>query len=447
MSSKETFKIVLISIIFTISALIALPEIPFVVNSRLWTIDSSIGGYKLKIPQKDGEKIIDFSDFKKESEIGDAQKITYSLKDENIQDKDKALISLQNVIKNRLSLAGVVDFNVGIEDSHVFVVIPEHEDFDRVNQLVSGSGKMIFRTVKNASEWSPDKFTDFFVDVEKWEDTDITERDIQDLLYMLDPTTGSSRMVLSFTPQGREKFYNIAENNIGLPVAIYLNDLEYPLLMPVIVENILDDRDANPSVNTNYSKRYIEDFNLQIKNPLPFDITYVDKVVVTSPAGENFVSKSLISLGIALVMISIFFIIKFNLTGLIFTYTSVCSMSVFLALVKIFSLPMGFSLISGCILVTGIISSIGYLVFENIKSGLKDGKPFDILFYQVFKKEKEKISAPSIFILFVSLLLMLITTGKMKIFMSVTVVGMLTVILFYTLFLPTLLFALGRDEK
>ena len=56
MSSKETFKIVLISIIFTISALIALPEIPFVVNSGLWVIDSSIGGYKLKIPPKDGEK-------------------------------------------------------------------------------------------------------------------------------------------------------------------------------------------------------------------------------------------------------------------------------------------------------------------------------------------------------------------------------------------------------
>jgi hypothetical protein len=109
MSSKETFKIVLISVIFTISALIALPEIPFVVNSGLWVINSSIGGYKLKIPQKDGEKIIDLSNFKKESEIGDAQKITYSLKDENIQDKDKALSNLQNVIKKRLSLAGVSD--------------------------------------------------------------------------------------------------------------------------------------------------------------------------------------------------------------------------------------------------------------------------------------------------------------------------------------------------
>jgi len=172
----------------------------------------------------------------------------------------------------------------------------------------------------------------FFVDVGKWEDTDITEQDIQDLLYMLDPTTGSSRIVLSFTPQGREKFYNVAENNIGLPVAVYLSDLEYPFLMPVIAENILDDRNADPSVNTNYSKRDIEDYNLQIKNPLPFDITYVDKVVVTSPAGVDFVSKSLISLAIALVMTSVFFIIKFNSTGLIFTYTSICSMSVFLPL-------------------------------------------------------------------------------------------------------------------
>lgn len=448
MPGKETFKLVLVSIIFTISALIALPEIPFVVNSKLWIIDSAIGGYKIKIPRKDGEKVIDLSNFKKDSEIGESQKIIYSLKDRTSDNKDQFLSEVEKTIKKRLSLMGIADFSVGREGDNIFVIIPEYEDFDRVNQMLLGNGKMMFKTLKDPGGWSSDKAQEIFFDTGKWQDTGITEHDIQNLIYTIDPASGDSRMIISFTSEGKKKFYDLAEKNVNLPIAIYMNDSEYPFLMPLISETLLkNDKNTDPSVTIRYPKQVVEDYNLQLKNPLPADIVYVDKTIVTPPIGVNFISKYVISFVIALILISIFFVIKFNLTGIIFTYALICSISVFAALAKLLSLSIGPVFLSASILVTGIISSLGYLIFNDMKSGLNEGKPFDIIYYQVFGKAKEKLSAPSIFMFSASLLFMLITTGRVRVFMSVLTVGMLSVILFYSFLLPTLLFALGRDEK
>ena len=446
MSKKEIFKIVLISIIFAVSLIVVLPEIPLVVNSKLWVLDSSIGGLQIKIPQKNGDKIIDLGEFKKGSGIGENQKITFKLTDENLQNKEEVLSETLPVIKKRLTLSGISEARAYIENGGISVVIPEYEDSTRINQLVSGSGKIIFRTVKNPEDWNQEQFQSFYLEKDRWEDTDVTEADVQRFTYVLD-AQGNQRLQIVFTTEGRAKFYKVAADNINLPVAVYVSDFDYPFLMPLIGENILDNPSMDPAVGASYPQQLVDDYNLQISNSLPSGISYANKVALEPVMGSGFIEKYLIAFLVSLFLISIFFLVKFNTPGLIFSYSLFISLLVFIAVAKILYIPISIYFIVTLVLVTGIMSGIGYTSFRKIKNGLAQGTPFEILQFQVLRKEKGILSVPSILILTVSFVLAILPFGNIRPLMSAIVVGMLSVILFYSFILPALVGALGGNKK
>ncbi|MBW6441424.1 hypothetical protein K0B04_00755 [Patescibacteria group bacterium] len=447
MSKNETFKLSLISIIFTISLLISLPYIPISVDSSLLRIETQLGGYEITIPQKDGDKVIDLKDFKKSKEVGESQKIVLSLQDENMQNREEVLPSLISTIERRLNLAGISDFQTGQEDENsLYVIIPQHESSERVSNLILGTGRVSFKKVKNPDEWSQEEIANFYTEIDRWEDTGITDSDMTGFLYTVTPT-GESLLQISFTNEGREKFYNEAEKNIGLPIGMYINDYEYPLLMPVISENILNDRNSDPGISGNFPQQDINDLNLQIKNPLPVRLSLLETLIMSSSMGSNFIYSYLTAFSIGLTIVLAFFVIKFNLLGLTYVLSLALSLPLFAAFSKIMPIPITPSYISVLILVTGIMTVVGYTVLKSIVENTKQEKPFDYALYQTFGKDKGKFSASSILVFFVSLILSFILTGSAKSFMSELFSGMLVVIYFYTLVFPSIILSFGGYKK
>ena len=447
MFKNETPKLLLISVIFTFSLLISLPYIPIIVNSSLLRIDTQIGGYEITIPQKNQDKVIDLKDFKKSKEVGESQKVVFSLEDENLDNREEVLSSLISIIEKRLSLAGISDFQIDSEDTNsLYILIPQHESSERVSNLIIGTGRVSFKRVKNPDDWSQEEIVNFYNEIDRWEETGITESDMTGFLYTVAPT-GESLLQIAFTNEGREKFYSEAEKNIGLPIGMYINDYEYPFLMPVLSENILDDRNADPGISGNFPQQDINDLNLQIKNPLPARLLLSETLVLSPSMGSDFIYSYFSAFSIGIIVVLIFFVIKFNILGLSFGVSLILSLPVFTALTKILPLPIAPSYMSVLIFIMGMMSITGYTVLKSIIENIHQEKPFDYSFYQAFSKDREKISVPSILIFFISLVLSFILSGSEKSFMQALSTGMLVVIYFYSLVLPSIISSFGGYKK
>jgi len=447
MSGKQTFKLVLIALIFSVSVLIVLPEIPVVVDSDYLILNSSIGGMQIKIPWSKDGKMLDLKEFKKGSGIGESKKLSFELKNKDLENKPEVISRLLSVTQKRLNLSRISDYKVSQEsEDKISITIPTFEDSDRINSIVIGSGKIIFRTVKNPQDWSKDKFQNFYLESDRWQDTDINENDVQGFVNVMDQT-GVYKMQIVFTDIGRQKFYDLAGKNIGLPIAVYVSNFDYPFLMPMIGENILDNKNLDPAVNNTYPQYIIDDYNLQIKNPLPEGISAVETTQVPPVMGSNFIEKYAKAFFISILLISAYFLLKFNVRGLVFSYSLLLSVLIYLAISKLFSIPVGTQMFLSLILVMGIMTYIGDAIHTKINKDLISGVPFEISFNQVLVKDKSAISYPSILILSVSLILYFISSGFSRTFYFSTFAGMLVVVLFYSFLFPTLLWAFKGGER
>lgn len=447
MSGKQTFKLVLIALLFSISVLVVLPEIPIVVDSDYLLINSSIGGMQIKIPWSKEGRILDLREFKKGSGIGESKKLIFELKNKDLENKPEVISRLLSTTQKRLSLSKISDFKVNQEgDDKISVTIPPFEDSDRVNSIVIGSGKIIFRTVKNPEEWSSEQFQSFYLESDRWQDTDINENDVQGFINVMDQT-GVYKLQIVFTDAGRQKFYDLAGKNIGLPIAVYVSNFDYPFLMPMIGENILDNTDFNPAVTNPYPQYIVDDYNLQLKNPLPEDISAVETVQVPPVLGSDFIEKYTKAFFISILLISVYFLLRFNVRGLVFSYSLLLSVLIYLAISKLFSIPIGTQMFLSLFLVMGIMTYIGNSVYTRVKKDVISGIPFEISLNQILVKDKNAISYPSMLLLSVSLILYFISSGFSRTFYFSTFVGMLVVVIFYSFLFPTLLWAFKSSRR
>lgn len=447
MFKNQDIRITIISLIFSLAFLIALPAVPIYVNSKLMKTDSTLGGYEIKLPSKKGEKVIDLKEFKKGSGVGESQELIFKLGGNASENNTNTLNEISKVFDSRLSTLGLSDFKIGInETQNIFVVIPEHEDSDRIGKVLSGSGKVMFRNVKTPEEWSRETFANFYLEKDRWQDTDITESDLIGFSYSVSPE-GSPLLQIQFTTEGRKKFYENAGKNIGLPIAVYINEEDYPFLMPIISDNILENTNIDPAVNGTFSPQDVQDLNHMMDAPLPAQIEYTEKVILEPLLGRDFLSTYMISFLVGAFLICLYFFFKFQLYSFIFTGSLFISLVVFFALAKILSVPITPEFIAGLILLTVIVSNAGFHILSEIKDGFSQGKPFDISFYHIFGKEKDKISTPVIIIMLLTLVLSFFSSGTAKSLMTVAFVGTLSATLFYSFIFPSLLEAFGNNKK
>jgi preprotein translocase subunit SecD len=446
MRGNWLFKIILISLIFSISTLIILPEIPLVSNSSILKLDSKIGGYKVKLNRKGGGKEIDFSAFKMGWGVGENKKLTFKLK-EDTDDNAKNLEKNVSIVKNRLSVAGISDFSVYIEDNQLVVVFPEYENENRIGSLVLGNGKVIFRKLKEPDTWNVEDFAKFYMDVNQWDDTDIRESDIESFEYSIGQT-GNPQVNIIFTDEGREKFYDLVEDNVNLPIGIYLSDFDYPFLMPVISETLLTRRDLDPFVGSSYPRQTVEDANLQFKMPLDKDLSYGERSSLEPILGYDFLNSFLIAVAVSSLLVGIFMVIKFKSHGFISIMSMFYSVVLFLALSKLLGIPLGLQMIFGLIILIGVIYFSNYILLSDVENNISQGKPFDLAFAHTFGGDREESFVPALalFIVFI-ISYVVMSSGAAKLFMFTMSVATLSLIVFNLLFFPTLMWCLGGKKK
>lgn len=448
MFKNEYFRIGLLSVIFSLSVLVALPKIPVVVNNKLLKLDSYIGGYEVKFPG--GKPTLDLKDFKGGLDVAGGTKLVFQVDTAGSNDSQKIIKDLVKVVKNRMDVAGFSDYEVGVEsekENKIYVTVTKFIYVKKVIGLVTGSGRINFKKMKNPESWSPENAAKVFADPAAWDPTDITEKDVS-TIRISKAATGKTQIQIVFTDSGRKKFFELVKNLVDKPIAIHANDSIYPFAVPIISESLVNNPNADPVITGDFQEDALKNFVLQMKfGPLPAQLSSVENFSVDARMGNNFISKYAKAVLVGLVLVLALFVFKFRKFGFLFGVSFLISSTVFLAFFKIFSLVVNIPSIVGLVVFVLLVTDISYVVIKRLRLETLREKPFDLALFQVFEKSKGAFETPVIFIFILMFFVFSFSSGEIRSFVSAVMLGMLLLLFHYSFVLKVLLEVFGRKGR
>ena len=444
MDKKEYFKFFLFSLVFSLSFLISLPRIPFVVKNFWFNTISYIGGYEFKYKEQGVDKTVSISNFKPGLDIGGGVRTVFQMENSDSVLRDRIV----SIVTKRLQSAGISDFRVVLSqsDNKVFSIeVPKQVDTERLVGLVSGNGSLRFKKLKSSEVWDQTKAAQYIADQSYWEDSGITEKDVSDISSPVGYSTGTIQM--TFNEEGKTKFKNLAKENIGKPIAFYINNLPYPFSMSLVSEAVALDAGSTISFSGGFKKQDADDFILERKLPFSENILYLSKEDIKPLVDSGMLLKYGIALGIGLVISLGFLVVRFGARSLMHILSLIYSLTFLAALLKIFSVEINISSIISFLTVSFLMYYMGYSILREIKLGKISGKPFDLVVFSIFDKERYIISTPMILIFGLMIILYPLTIGQAKQFPLVLILGSLVSLYFYTFVIRSLIEVFGGYKE
>jgi len=454
MFKKDSNKLILITILTSISILIALPRIDIKYENQYFKIDSFIGGYKLNIPFIN--KVADFSELKKGLDIKGGVRLVVKLDTSGLKstERDAAISSVKDIITRRVNLFGVSETNiisskVGNED-RIIIEIPGQDDLDRAAKTIGSTAQLKFKYLDKSIKWP---ITDF-KEIEGKEiflDSGVTGKDLVSADVSFDPKTNNPLIQLKFTNEGREKFSKLLKENIERPIGIFLDD--EILQTPVVSKELANTPVFDPTI-TGVSLEEAKSISSLLRaGALPVPIEIISQNLIGPTLGADSVQTSLLAGFIGLAIISIFLIINYGRLGVIANVSLVMYVSITLALFKlsylIFPSPIVLTLpgIAGFIFSIGVACDACILIFERIKEEIRWGRPTQIAIINGYERAWSSIKDSNLTTLLTAFILMQFGTGFIKGFALTLSIGIFISILTCVYFSRVIVNVFIKDLK
>ena len=265
-------------------------------------------------------------------------------------------------------------------------------------------------------------------------ETQMSGEEIQDAFVQIDQA-GRREIAFQLKPSGTVRFGDITKNNIGRRLAIILDGKLYSA--PNIQSAIPGGRGV---ITGSFSKEDAENIaNALVSGSVPFKISVVQKSDIDPMVGKQTVRDSLFS-GIAgTILVMLFMLIYYRISGLIANISLVVNALLILGALAAFDVTLTLPGIAGIVLTIGMAVDANVLIYERIREELAAGKTLlnavDIGFSRAFTA----IFDSNLTTLFTALILLWQGTGAIKGFAMTLAIGIFTT-LFTAVFLTRLLF-------
>jgi len=203
-----------------------------------------------------------------------------------------------------------------------------------------------------------------------WEESGLSGRDIAKAQLSFEQNTQEPLVLLSFNDRGRDLFSQLTTENVGKPIAIFLDG--QLISSPVVNEPI---KDGEAQISGNFSvleaKELVKNLNL---GALPVPIELISQSTVGASLGEASVGKSLTAGLVGFIAAALFMLIFYRLPG----FLSVIALAIYavltLAIFEIIPITMTLAGVAGFILSIGMAVDANILIFERTKEELREGK-------------------------------------------------------------------------
>jgi protein-export membrane protein SecD len=203
-----------------------------------------------------------------------------------------------------------------------------------------------------------------------WDTTALGGRNLQKAYLEFDQNTNKPMVGLEFNAEGKDLFAAITENNVGKPVAIFLDG--FLISAPTVQEAI---KDGNAVISGNFDVKEAKDMVRRLNSgALPVPITLLSQQTIGASLGANSVSKSLTAGIVGLTAAALFMLFLYRLPGLVAVLALGVYSAVTLAIFEMIPITMTLAGVAGFILSIGMAVDANVLIFERTKEELREGR-------------------------------------------------------------------------
>jgi protein-export membrane protein SecD len=288
--------------------------------------------------------------------------------------------SLKNLINDRVNVFGVSEPIIQVEtvgliggnsSEQLIVDLPGMTDIAGAIAQVGKTYVLEFRFLKKELEnsTSTDPLTS-----NSFESTGLTGALLEKSTLEFNQTTGEPAVSLQFNKEGSDLFAKITKENIGRRLAIFLDGKV--MSMPVIREEISGGKASISGGFTGTSgvkeaKDLVNNLNL---GALPIPIELISTQSIGASLGAEAVRASAHAGLWAFIVISIFLILWYRLSGLLAVISLLIYVIINLALFKLIPVTLTAAGIAGFILSLGMAVDANILIFERMREELARGR-------------------------------------------------------------------------
>jgi len=215
-----------------------------------------------------------------------------------------------------------------------------------------------------------------------FEATKLTGRFLQKARLEYDQTTLESTVGLDFNNEGRDLFAKITKDNIGKPVAIFLDGVSVSI--PIVREEI---KEGQAVISGNFSRTEAQKLVRNLNSgALPVPISLIKEETLGAYLGADTLSRMLRAGLYGLIGVALFLIFFYRLPGLIAVVALLIYTSLALTLFKLIPIYLTSAGIAGFILSIGMAVDANILIFERTKEELQKGKSLAIAVEEGFSR-------------------------------------------------------------
>lgn len=388
-----------------------------------------------------GRPFIRDLDFRLGLDLQGGTHLVYLLDTSNIgsDNRAQAVTATRNNIEKRINLLGVSEALVqtsAVGNEHRLIIeLPGIKDVNQAIATIGQTAQLDFRLPNTATPSSAADFTS----------TGLSGQDLHLAQVQFDSNqVGSGPVIgLEFSPEGSEKFAKITKENIGKPVAIFLDD---QLLTAPTVQNEITDGKA--IITGSYSIDEAKNLVIQLNaGALPVPIKIVEQRNIGATLGTESIIKSLFAGVVGFVLVLLFMIFNYGLKGLLADIALVIYVFMSLALFKLIPITLTLAGIAGFILSVGMAVDANILIFERIKEELNWGRPMRAAVELGFHRAWTSVRDSNASSLITALILFWFGSGSVRGFALTLTVGILVSLFTSITITRSLVRAVYGDKK
>ena len=200
--------------------------------------------------------------------------------------------------------------------------------------------------------------------------TGLTGRYLSTASVEFDQNTGSARVALKFNDEGAKLFEDITKNNIGKPLAIFLDGS--PISSPTIQQEISG---GQAVITGNFTPAQAKALACSLSyGALPVPIHLVSSELIGPSLGVKAIDAGVNAGLIGFLIVAIFLIFWYRLPGLVAVLALSLYVIVTLAVFKVLHVTLSSAAIAGFIISIGMAVDANVLIFERIKEELRGGR-------------------------------------------------------------------------
>src|SRR3989344_5584854 len=449
---KDFLKLGLIVGLFVVAVVVAMPAVP--VKLPRLNIDTTVGGLYFNL--FNGAYVVDLRDIKRGLDLQGGVKLTLEADMTKIADgdKDKALDSAQEIIARRVDFLGVAEPRINSVKAgsqyRIEVEIPGIDDVKSAVDAIGHTAQLTFKKLPSTVEWSEAKRLDYYQNPNIWEDTGVTGADLVGAEPVFSQGASlesktSPQIQLRFSGEGRKKFSELAKQNVGKPIALFLDDSPYPISMPIVDPDLAGGLTGDPVINGSFDMKSARALSLQIRaGALPVPISVLEQKTVGATLGAESVTKSLKAGLIGLGVVMLFMIVMYRELGLIADFGLLLYTALVMAVFKLIPVTLTLPGIAGFILSIGMAVDASILAFERILEEVRWGKPRGVALKLGFERSWNSIRDSNMSSLITAAVLFFFGSGVVRGFALTLGIGILVSLFTSVFVVRTVIKTVGR---